>query len=145
MLSTMVPSFRRSRVCVLGSSVAPVLSDIFLSSCDRGIASKLGGDVIRVFRYVHNYLVLFRKKGSIHSRRVFIESMLLVFKSHFCGLNFRRENPVDRCIQFSSEAVYDSLAGFFLCPLTENRRARLTTVRAHYHLSFGLVGTMISH
>lgn len=40
-----------------------MLSDNFLSSCDRCTASELTGGAIRVFRYVDDYLVLCGEKA----------------------------------------------------------------------------------
>ncbi|CAN7941860.1 unnamed protein product, partial [Ixodes hexagonus] len=48
---------QKKGICI--GSVAPVLCDIFLPQCDRGIAQNLPTHLVsRVFRYVDDYLVL---------------------------------------------------------------------------------------
>lgn len=50
---------QKKGICI-GSSVAPVLCDIFLAKCDRAISEKLDdGRVCKEFRYVDDFLVLF--------------------------------------------------------------------------------------
>lgn len=46
---------QRSGVCI-GSRVAPVLSEIFLSSFDRDLQMTLDGIVVKMFQYVDDYL-----------------------------------------------------------------------------------------
>lgn len=53
--------FLQKQGACIGASVASALSDIFLSMCDRAIEVGLGKEVICVFRYVDDYLVLFRR------------------------------------------------------------------------------------
>ena len=48
----------------IGSRVAPVLCDIFLSSCDNAILEKLrGDDKNMIFRYVDDFLIFSEAPG----------------------------------------------------------------------------------
>ncbi|CAN7950250.1 unnamed protein product [Ixodes hexagonus] len=50
---------QKQGVCI-GSCVAPILSDIYLSGVDRAVESDLGASAVkRVFRYVDDFLVLY--------------------------------------------------------------------------------------
>lgn len=48
---------QKSGVCV-GSSVAPIFSDIYLAKCDQTINERVDDCVREVFRYVDDYLVV---------------------------------------------------------------------------------------
>lgn len=89
---------QKQGVCI-GASVATVLSDFFLSMSDRAIEVALRREVIRVVRYVDDYLVFFRNVSG-ESKDDCIENMSCAFKSNSCGLNFTRENPVHGRPQF---------------------------------------------
>lgn len=75
---------QRSGVCI-GSSVAPILSEIFLSSVDRDLESALDGIVVKMFRYVDDYLVLLNSNCCVNSRvnvlKIFKDSPLSSLKT----------------------------------------------------------------
>lgn len=49
---------QKSGICI-GSSAAPVSSDSYLAVCDCSIAERLNGEVLKIFRYVDEQLVMF--------------------------------------------------------------------------------------
>lgn len=102
--------------------MAPVLSDLFLAKCDRDIESRLDKEVIRVSRYVDDYLVFFRsKKGS--ERKGLISNMLGVFRDSASGLSFTSESPADDSLQFLDLKILfgNSRVCWFYCPRAKKR------------------------
>lgn len=99
MFCMMTLCFYRSRVYVWGLDVVSVMSDIFLYMLDRAIKFGIGREVIRVFRYGDDYLILFMKvSGDLNYDC--IKNMLRASKSKSCGLNITRNIPVDRRLDF---------------------------------------------
>lgn len=90
---------QKQGICI-GSCVAPVLWDIFLSQCDRDISQNLPNNLVaRVFRYVDDYLVL------LHERPAQLQSVTVnTIQSNFCkqakGFKFTYELPTDSRLQF---------------------------------------------
>lgn len=111
-----VKLLQKDGVCI-GTSVAPVLSDLFLAKCDRDIKSRLDEGVLRVFRYVDDYLVLFRSQAS-SERAGFITKMFDIFKTSASGLTFTSENPVAGTLQFLDLKLLlqPSHVCWFYCP-----------------------------
>lgn len=83
----------------IGSCLAPILSDIFLASTDRTLASILpSSSVIRTFRYVDDYLVVINShKQAFHSD---LQNILHTFTSTMFPLIVTHEVPVDSTIRF---------------------------------------------
>ncbi|XP_077553602.1 uncharacterized protein LOC144168506 [Haemaphysalis longicornis] len=66
---------QKEGVCI-GSSLAPVLSDLLLASLDRQLQMALEGkSVVKTFRYVDDYLVVFKKKcgAEAEQKGLFVE------------------------------------------------------------------------
>lgn len=81
------------------------------------IENRLDEEVIRVFRYIDNYLMLFRSKGN-SEREGFISRMLEVFKDSVSGLNFTSESPGDGTLNFLDLKILlrHSHVCWFYCP-----------------------------
>ncbi|XP_077508066.1 uncharacterized protein LOC144119270 [Amblyomma americanum] len=94
----LLPTFES--LCI-GSRVAPVLADIFLSRVDREIEKALDGVVVRIFRYVDDYLV-FTRTGSFTRSLV---DVLKTFKECGRGLEFTTEVPSNKEQQFLDLAL----------------------------------------
>ncbi|XP_077498752.1 uncharacterized protein LOC144109846 [Amblyomma americanum] len=86
---------QKSGVCI-GSSVAPVLSDIFLLYVDRDLEKNLSGLHLKTVRYVDDYLI-FVERGRFPARMV---DILKVFRECGSGLQFTFEAPVNDELQF---------------------------------------------
>lgn len=86
---------QKSGICI-GSKVAPVLSDIFLSKVDRDLERNLHGMCTKVFRYVDDFLIV-TEPCHIVSR---VPDVLKVFKECGHGLKFTLELPKQNQIQF---------------------------------------------
>ncbi|CAN7985307.1 unnamed protein product, partial [Ixodes pacificus] len=78
---------QKSGICI-GSSVAPILSDLYLARCDRAIAESLDCRVLRVFRYVDDYPVGFKDSLGPNRDSVCVEVMAS-FKECSPGLSFK--------------------------------------------------------
>ncbi|CAN7995341.1 unnamed protein product, partial [Ixodes pacificus] len=93
-------SYLQKRGICIGSCVAPVLCDVYLSHCDQAIAKNISANqVSRIFRYVDDYLVLlpFRPdEGDSHP----IDSVRATFLEQAEQLNFTIEVPTDGILQF---------------------------------------------
>ncbi|XP_040070667.3 uncharacterized protein LOC120843379, partial [Ixodes scapularis] len=89
---------QKSGICI-GSSVAPVLSDIYLARCDRGIAGRLDGRVLKVLRYVDDYLIVL--KPSLDNDCVeTVKEIVDIFSECSQGLSFKLEVPTEGALQF---------------------------------------------
>lgn len=86
---------RKSGICI-GSCVAPILCDIFLSYFDRDLQTALSSLVINVFRYVDDYLVLVHSPSLDKNRDKIIEN----FEKNEHALRFTHEVPYDKILQF---------------------------------------------
>ena len=123
------PYLQRQGICI-GSYVAPVLCDIFLADVDRTLDNILtGGKVLKIFRYVDDFLVLLVKRvpsthpnhsldcqqGGFTSTRASVnisndtncevelsgcDAVFSIFKEHGRGLRFTAEVPTENCLQF---------------------------------------------
>ncbi|CAN8020541.1 unnamed protein product, partial [Ixodes persulcatus] len=90
---------QKKGICI-GSCVAPVLCDIFLSQCDRAIANALPiGQVSRIFRYVDDYLVLLTQRPADNEIQIF-DTIQSTFFEKGQGLKFTHELPVNTVLQF---------------------------------------------
>lgn len=89
---------QKSGICI-GSSVAPILSDLYLARCDRALAELLDCRVLRVFRYVDDYLVVFKDSLGPNRDSVCVE-VLASFKECSPGLSFKYETPTGEGLQF---------------------------------------------
>ncbi|XP_042150172.1 uncharacterized protein LOC121838157 [Ixodes scapularis] len=85
---------QKSGVCI-GSCLAPVLSEIYLSFVDRTIDEELRSIVpgCQVVRYVDDYLV-------IHPTGTPVHSISPCFLSAAGSLNFKREDPTEEGLQY---------------------------------------------
>lgn len=76
---------QKKGICI-GSCVAPALCNIFLSSIDRALASSLDNDlVLRIFRYVDDYLVILKRTNTALTLPSKVESILSVFRQQGKG------------------------------------------------------------
>ncbi|CAN7980436.1 unnamed protein product [Ixodes pacificus] len=90
---------QRKGICI-GSCVAPVLCDIFLSKCDRVIADNLpSGQVIRIFRFVDDYLVLLSNRPEDSNTKA-VHDFHATFVKHSQGLRFTHELPTNSVLEF---------------------------------------------
>ncbi|XP_042144719.1 uncharacterized protein LOC121834881, partial [Ixodes scapularis] len=89
---------QKSGICI-GSNVAPVLSDIYLAKCDRAIAERLDDRVVKVLRYVDDYLIVLKSNDNTDVESV-IASILHVFTDCSPGLNFKAETTSEGALQF---------------------------------------------
>lgn len=80
----------------IGSSAAPVLSNIFLACVDKKIEQNIGDLVVKVVRYVDDFLVIVKTFDL--QRRVI--DVLNVFRECGNGLSFTCELPVRNDLQF---------------------------------------------
>ena len=76
--------------------MAPVLSNIFLAKMDRDIKHKSAGLVLKICRYVDDFLVLSFQPDA---QRAVVDT-LKVFKESSTGLKFTIEVPTDGKLQF---------------------------------------------
>lgn len=86
---------QKTGVCI-GSKVAPVLSNIFLSYADRSIKVNLDNRVKQIFRYVDDYLVFVES----HDFKAHVDDILKTFENCGFGLKFTFELPEDNQLQF---------------------------------------------
>ncbi|XP_065288624.1 uncharacterized protein [Dermacentor albipictus] len=94
-----LPFLQRNGICI-GSCVAPILCDIFLAKVDRFLdRSFLGGFVLKVFRYVDDFLVLLKKQTAFTYLST-VGEVLNAFDKHALGLNFTHELPDANALQF---------------------------------------------
>lgn len=86
---------QKAGVCI-GSAVAPILSDMFLSRVDRKVSDSLAGTAEHILRYVDDYLVFVPKDN--YNQNVI--NVLKVFRENSCGLKFTIECVQDKSLQF---------------------------------------------
>ncbi|CAN7938290.1 unnamed protein product [Ixodes hexagonus] len=90
---------QKKGICI-GSCVAPILCDIFLSQCDREIANRTSTKQIsRIFRYVDDYLDLLTCCPDDKETQV-INNIRSDFLEGGKGLNFTYETPANSVLQF---------------------------------------------
>ncbi|CAN7988012.1 unnamed protein product [Ixodes hexagonus] len=93
---------QKQGVCI-GSCVAPILSDIYLSGVDRAVESALGASAVkRVFRYVDDVLVLYEGAEEDETRSFVLAS----FEKCGEGLRFTCEEPNEGALQFLDLTMY---------------------------------------
>ncbi|XP_077507117.1 uncharacterized protein LOC144116273 [Amblyomma americanum] len=104
-LSSTLVSFQdkfyvQKRGICIGSSVAPVLTEIYLVEVDCSLSRALTDDrIARVFRYVDDFLILLKMNPNDNPQEVTNE-VLTSFKSKAPSLNFTEELPENSCLQF---------------------------------------------
>uniref|UniRef100_A0A224Z9X5 Tick transposon n=1 Tax=Rhipicephalus zambeziensis TaxID=60191 RepID=A0A224Z9X5_9ACAR len=85
-------------VCI-GSSIAPILSDLFLAHLDRRLQNQLKvSRLTKVFRYVDDFLVIFNTDEAGLEPLMF--EVLNEFRKYFQPLVLTYELPVGRIIRF---------------------------------------------
>ncbi|XP_042148898.1 uncharacterized protein LOC121837360, partial [Ixodes scapularis] len=85
-------------ICI-GSCVAPALTDVYLSKCNRAIDDSLDiPQVSRMFRYVDDYLILLNARPKCETQ--FMDSVQTTFEEHAGGLKFTHEWPENQSLQF---------------------------------------------
>ncbi|CAN7942713.1 unnamed protein product [Ixodes hexagonus] len=93
---------QKQGVCI-GSCVAPILSDIYLSGVDRAVESALGASAVkRAFRYVDDFLVLYEGAEEDDTRSFVLAS----FEKCGGGLRFTCEEPNEGALQFLDLTMY---------------------------------------
>lgn len=93
---------QRRGVCI-GSCVAPVLCDMFLARIDQSLEHDLEGKVLKVFRYVDDFLIILKASLltlPVSKYIVTANEILEVFQRVGKGLSFTNEMPSDNCLQF---------------------------------------------
>ncbi|XP_077531101.1 uncharacterized protein LOC144143175 [Haemaphysalis longicornis] len=102
---------QKEGVCI-GSSLAPVLSDLLLASLDRQLQMTLEGkSVVKTFRYVDDYLVVFKKKCGAEAEQV--GELLDVFTSVLSPFSLTTEVPERRTIRFLDMSL--TFCGHHVC------------------------------
>lgn len=89
---------QKSGICI-GLNVAPVLSDIYLAKCDSDIAERLDERVVKVLRYVDDYLIGLKSNESSKGENV-ISTMLRMFTEYSPGLKFKCGTLTEDSLQF---------------------------------------------
>ncbi|XP_049269018.1 uncharacterized protein LOC125757457 [Rhipicephalus sanguineus] len=91
--------YRQKQGICIGCCLAPVLSDLLMAHFDRQLQKKLGDfTVVRVFRYVDDYLVLFQaEENSIEARS---RQLLHLFEATLDGLTLTMELPTQQRLRF---------------------------------------------
>lgn len=92
---------QRSGVCI-GSKVAPVLSNIFLARVDRNIDKRGEDVVIKVLRYVDDFLVFVKKCDFKQT----VTEVVQIFHNNGFGLQFTHEVPNNNQLQFLDVKLY---------------------------------------
>lgn len=84
-------------ICI-GSCLAPVLSDLLLAHLDRQLQDTLSGhSVLKVFRFVDDFLVLFKLDSSIDQESQQIFGLFAAILNTF---TLTVELPSDGCLRF---------------------------------------------
>ncbi|CAN7992722.1 unnamed protein product [Ixodes hexagonus] len=84
----------------IGSSVAPILCDIYSAMCDRAIVENLDGNsVSKVFRYVDDYLVVTKSSEGVLEDKV-VKAVMEVFAKNCGGLTFTHELQDGICLRY---------------------------------------------
>ncbi|XP_077560826.1 uncharacterized protein LOC144175660 [Haemaphysalis longicornis] len=103
-----IDDFGPEGICI-GSCIAPILSDLFLSFCDKHVNTYLdtvcGAKVLNVFRYVDDYLVML-KDVSAEDLTETVSQVLGVFNSCGKGLKFTFQLPEEGCLQFLDLSIF---------------------------------------
>ncbi|XP_064470235.1 uncharacterized protein LOC135384986 [Ornithodoros turicata] len=86
---------QKQGICI-GSCLAPVLSDIVLARLDREIAGRVQNEVVRVFRYVDDYLVVLRHQDT----EQMMESVLTSIQEALRPLETTQERMTNGSIKF---------------------------------------------
>ncbi|XP_037517937.1 uncharacterized protein LOC119394697 [Rhipicephalus sanguineus] len=88
---------QKAGICI-GSRVAPVLSDLLLAQFDRGLEASGLPNVVKIFRFVGDFLVLFKRTTEKATQE--IEDFFSRFCKAFPGLTLTKELPEDGRIRF---------------------------------------------
>lgn len=106
---------QKSGTCV-GSAVAPVLCDIFLSSVSKRIASQLGEfDVTKAFRYVDDNLLILKDVNGLPINNS-VAGIVKLFEASGQSLRFTWEMALDNAIKFFDIRItfkVDNLCWFY--------------------------------
>lgn len=95
---------QKQGICI-GSCVAPLLCNIFLSGFDKAVNEGLDRDqVVCVYRYVDDFLVLLKKRDTSNYDYA-IADVLHLFQRHGKELSFTHELTKDHQIQFLDIAL----------------------------------------
>ncbi|KAH9379261.1 hypothetical protein HPB48_002850 [Haemaphysalis longicornis] len=90
---------QRRGICI-GSSLAPIFSDIYLSAFDKSVKTKLAdAHHITVLRYVDDYLVVVNQVAGTSLNDVVI-GVIETFVSSSKSLKFTWELPSNNCLRF---------------------------------------------
>ena len=117
---------QKSGVCI-GSRVAPVLSDIFLSTVDRLVDCEARDLVVKIFRYVDDYLILFRK-GCPPFHYI---NLMKLFKEKVFGLNFTCKLPSNNCLQFLDLRLFLQSDHVCWCYSPRSKKSLLSYTSSH--------------
>lgn len=92
-------TFLQTKGVSIGSKVAPVLSNIFLSTVDRQLFRHLDGVVSNVFRFVDDYLVLGCKCETMAFKERVLDTFILRRKkvTIYCGSSCGQQVEVSGC------------------------------------------------
>ncbi|XP_077535955.1 uncharacterized protein LOC144148269 [Haemaphysalis longicornis] len=102
---------QKEGVCI-GSSLAPVLSDLLLASLDRQLQMALEEkSVVKTFRYVDDFLVVFKKKCGAEAEQV--GELLDVFSSVLSPFSLTTEMPERGTIRFLDMSL--TFCGHYVC------------------------------
>ncbi|KAM7298541.1 uncharacterized protein ISCGN_019135 [Ixodes scapularis] len=130
---------QKSGVCI-GSCLAPVLSEIYLSAVDVAVKRELSVATpgTKIFRYVDDYLLL-------HDRNVSPASIEQVFSRHSRGLTFTKEEPAADGLQFLDLRLQPTPSG--LCWSFQQRSQKPVLPFASHHsknVKSGIVNSLLS-
>lgn len=90
---------QRNGICI-GSSVAPILCDIFLSVVSARIRSRLqDGNVVKICRYVDDFFIVLKGAAGENFNRI-IADVVSVFEDESEGLKYTFEVPENDELQF---------------------------------------------
>ncbi|XP_042145540.1 uncharacterized protein LOC121835424 [Ixodes scapularis] len=130
---------QKKGVCI-GSCLAPVLSEIFLTYVDREIEARLEelSLVFHVFRYVDDYLV-------IHPISVSSDSVVQAFTSSSSGLNFTREDSSGDGLQYLNLRLHLLPTGICWAFQQRSRKPILPFCSSHSKLvKHGIIRSLLS-
>lgn len=102
-------------ICI-GAVIVPILSDLFLAKCDKDMQVKMpDSDVIRVLRYVNDYVVLFCKMDDMELTTL-TKQFLDLLEKNANGLSFSVEMPEKnriRCLDLTLSLNGESICWCF--------------------------------
>ncbi|XP_072145380.1 uncharacterized protein [Dermacentor andersoni] len=91
---------QKDGICI-GSCIAPILSEIFLSQFDKRVAARIKQEkrVVKCFRYVDDFIVFVNVENESDKPQV-VKSVLEIFGDCSGKLRFTHEVPMNGCLQF---------------------------------------------